>query len=72
MRKIIFLIVCVCLIASCNSAQKRANKDTGLKELTNIMQCTNSSEKQSVIDTSYYNISLRMVQIWKKKAPIYT
>ena len=38
-----------------------------MSELVNIMQGSYSSEKQSIVDTTYFNISLRMVPIWKNK-----
>ncbi|AWI26759.1 chromophore lyase CpcT/CpeT [Flavobacterium pallidum] len=55
-------------------ASLTANAQTGnfknkawLDELVSIMQGTYSSEKQAAVDTSYFNISLRMVPIWKDK-----
>lgn len=67
MKKIIVLIVSVVLLASCKSVKAPASSAAGLTELTSIMQGTYSSEKQSIADTSYFNISLRMVPIWKNK-----
>lgn len=68
MKKIITLSVFICLFISCKSSQnKSANTSKELDELVNIMQGSYSSEKQSVADTTYFNISLRMVPIWKNK-----
>jgi len=55
-------------MASCKSGQSSISKsDAHFKELIAIMQGTYSSEKQSIADTTYFNISLRMVPIWKSK-----
>jgi hypothetical protein len=48
-------------------SKKNQNSETQLNELVAIMQGHYSSEKQSVADTTYFNISLRMVPIWKNK-----
>ncbi|PKP16909.1 MAG: hypothetical protein CVU07_05395 [Bacteroidetes bacterium HGW-Bacteroidetes-23] len=53
------------LIFGCKSAQE--NKTNDLKYLVAIMQGTYSSEKQSIEDEEYFNISLRMIPIWKEK-----
>ena len=53
---------------SCKSAQNSASSSSKeMNQLVKIMQGSYSSEKQSVVDTSYFNISLRMVPIWKNK-----
>ena len=65
MKKIIFILGITVTILSCKSGQT-AN-ESNLNELVTIMQGAYSSEAQSVADTSYYNISLRMVPIWKNK-----
>jgi CpeT protein len=68
MKKIFLFVVLSIAIASCKSNQNLASKsESNLKELITIMQGSYSSEKQSVKDTSYFNISLRMVPIWKNK-----
>ncbi|WP_298222670.1 chromophore lyase CpcT/CpeT [Flavobacterium sp.] len=68
MKKLLLLTAITIMMASCKSGQSGVSKnDARLKELIGIMQGTYSSEKQSVADTSYYNISLRMVPIWKNK-----
>jgi CpeT protein len=68
MKKNIFLLVLISFSTFITNAQsKKNNKESYLKELVTIMQGHYSSEKQSVVDTSYFNISLRMVPIWKDK-----
>lgn len=72
MKKIIFLFCIFISILSCKSGQSTVNlRESNLKELISIMQGSYSSEKQSVTDTSYFNISLRMVPIWKNKKDHY-
>ena len=61
----IFTLFSLFLIFGCKSAQE--NKTTDLKYLVAIMQGTYSSEKQSITDKEYFNISLRMIPIWKEK-----
>lgn len=41
--------------------------DSELVELFNLMQGSFNSEKQSVADTTYFNISLHMYPIWEDK-----
>ena len=68
MKKLFLIVVLGIAIASCKSGQNVTTKsETHLNELVAIMQGTYSSEKQSEKDTSYFNISLRMVPIWKNK-----
>jgi len=69
MKKIsITLITIAFLTLCCNSAKTNSSStSSGLNELISIMQGNYSSEKQSIKDTSYFNISLRMVPIWKSK-----
>jgi len=67
MKKMLFVLIVVAM-ASCKSGQTSISKsDAHFKELIAIMQGTYSSEKQSIADTTYFNISLRMVPIWKSK-----
>lgn len=61
----IFTVFSLFLIFGFKSAQE--NKTTDLKYLVAIMQGTYSSEKQSITDKEYFNISLRMIPIWKEK-----
>jgi hypothetical protein len=61
----IFTLFSLFLIFGFKSAQE--NKTTDLKYLVAIMQGTYSSEKQSITDKEYFNISLRMIPIWKEK-----
>lgn len=67
MKKIVVLVFSIVLI-SCTSSKSKSDKINGnLNELVNIMQGQYSSEAQSKRDTSYFNISLRMIPIWKSK-----
>jgi hypothetical protein len=61
----IFTVFSLFLIFGCKSAQE--NKASDLAYLIAIMQGTYSSEKQSITDKEYFNISLRMIPIWKEK-----
>jgi hypothetical protein len=68
MKKNIFLLLLVSYSAfTANAQSKKKNNINYLNELVTIMQGHYSSEKQSVADTTYFNISLRMVPIWKNK-----
>jgi len=68
MKKLLALFTVSVLIISCKSSQNAAPSDSKeMKELISIMQGSYTSEKQSRIDTTYFNISLRMVPIWKNK-----
>jgi CpeT protein len=68
MKKNLLFIVLAVAIVSCKTSQNSVSKsEANMNELATIMQGTYSSEKQSVKDTSYFNISLRMVPIWKNK-----
>jgi hypothetical protein len=68
MKKIIILVAFFVLLLSCKSSQNNSSTSSAaMNELVNIMQGFYSSEKQSVVDTTYFNISLRMVPIWKNK-----
>ncbi len=68
MRKTFPFIFIFIFLISCKSAQNgTAKNEAQLNELVSIMQGGYTSEKQSVADTSYYNISLRMTPIWKDK-----
>jgi CpeT protein len=66
MKKITLLLLFALGIVAQAQAQKFKNK-AHLEELVTIMQGNYSSYKQSVADTSYFSISLKMVPIWKDK-----
>ncbi|QYJ67635.1 chromophore lyase CpcT/CpeT [Flavobacterium litorale] len=67
MKKIYFTLL-IGLTVFSGIAQNTSNKnEKHLKELLTIMQGNYTSEKQSVADTTYYNISLRMVPIWENR-----
>jgi CpeT protein len=64
-KTLIVIFITILSISNCPAQNKKASNDDHLKELVSIMQGTYSSEKQSKSDSTYYNISLRMVPIWK-------
>lgn len=56
------------LFSLSTSAQIWPSKsDRKLEQLFNLMQGEYSSEKQSIEDSTYFNISLRMIPIWKDR-----
>ncbi len=61
----IFTLFSLFLIFGCKSAPQNTTSD--LDQLVAIMQGNYSSEKQSIEDKEYFNISLRMTRIWKSK-----
>lgn len=66
--KNIALTLIVFLFISCKSTLTNSDKiNRNLEELVNIMKGYYSSEKQSLENKEYYNISLRMTPIWKEK-----
>jgi CpeT protein len=70
MKKIIITLMVALTIVSCKSGQNVpsiSKSESNMNELIAIMQGNYSSEKQSKKDTTYFNISLRMVPIWKDK-----
>jgi len=68
MKKTLLLFAVIALLISCKPAQNSSSKNSeALNELVSIMQGHYSSEKQSLEDKDYYNISLRMTPIWKDK-----
>ena len=68
MTKTLLLVAAFLVLVSCKSAQNATSNDSSaLNELVSIMQGHYSSEKQSKTDADYYNISLRMIPIWKQK-----
>ncbi len=68
MKSVIILFFVVAVAVSCKSGQSSTAKNTShLNELVSVMQGAYSSEKQSITDTTYYNIALHMVPIWKNR-----
>lgn len=71
---ILFLSVNVLSAQSKTEAVKEAAQedvaehDLGLQRLKSLMAGSFSSQNQSLQDTSYYNISLEMHQIWKERS----
>lgn len=64
MKNYIYVLLLV-IISGCQSA--KVAKQNELQQLMNFMQGTYSSEKQSIEDKEYFNISLRMIPIWEKR-----
>lgn len=60
------LLIVLLLAGFCGFAQN-AKKDNAAEELFTMMKGSYTSEKQSKADEDYYNISLKMVPIWKDK-----
>ncbi len=70
MKKILFILSTFTILLNVSCKTNKINlrtKNSQLNELVSIMQGQYSSEAQSKKDTSYFNISLRMVPIWKDK-----
>ncbi|MEM8926683.1 MAG: chromophore lyase CpcT/CpeT [Bacteroidota bacterium] len=63
------LLLVIIMVASCKQVKKESSTDidTDVKELFELMQGSFNSEKQSLADSTYYNISLHMYPIWKEK-----
>jgi len=64
MKNLILSIVTFFLLVSCATTK---NNTASFDNLTKIMQGHYTSEKQSISDESYFNISLRMTPIWTDK-----
>lgn len=64
MKKLLVLFSLTILFLGCKSQQ---TKNSEIDVLFNVMKGYYTSEKQSVADADYYNISLRMTPIWKDK-----
>ncbi len=68
MKKFILITGIILVAAACKSRSTRQNPDeSDLAQLQTLMAGNYSSEKQSKEDAEYYNISLRMVPIWKDR-----
>jgi hypothetical protein len=65
MKKIILLSIFTFLMVSFKSG--KTQKSTDLELLVASMQGTYTSEKQAIEDKEYFNISLRMIPIWKDR-----
>ena len=74
MKKVLILIVLISSLA-CKKEQKLTTEDSEpisqvdaeVNELFKVMQGSFNSEKQSVTDTTYFNISLHMYPIWSEQ-----
>ena len=68
MRHLLAFSILLITILSCKDATKTELKeDKELKELFALMQGSFSSEIQSQVDSTYYNIVLHMYPIWEEK-----
>ncbi|MCF6130423.1 chromophore lyase CpcT/CpeT [Flavobacterium sp. AS60] len=68
MKKTLSFLAVIMLFIGCKSTQNQSLKSSKeLQELVTVMQGHYSSEKQSLADKDYFNISLRMTPIWKTK-----
>lgn len=64
-----FLIVLLFIVAGCSPGNKTTavGKDTKLEEFADLMIGKYSSERQSIQDSNYFNISLTMNRIWQDR-----
>lgn len=67
LRSLFTLIVITGLMVSCKDTSEKTSSDIELNELVTLMQGSFNSEKQSIADSTYFNISLHMYQIWEDK-----
>ncbi len=69
MKHILLSLLISMTIISCKNSEKIDTQkvDTELDELFSLMQGSFNSEKQSISDSTYYNISLHMYPIWEDK-----
>ncbi|RNC91893.1 MAG: hypothetical protein ED555_01910 [Allomuricauda sp.] len=58
------LVLIILLSCRQTTTQRTEDKDTELETLYALMQGSFNSEKQSLADSTYYNISLHMYPIW--------
>ena len=66
--KYLIIILALSFSAFSSKAQSKIKENLSeLNELVNIMQGNYSSENQALADTTYFNISLKMVPIWKDR-----
>jgi len=63
------IFLSIFFLFSCNQKKEKVNEpvDEEVTALFALMQGSFNSEKQSIIDSTYYNISLHMYPIWKEK-----
>lgn len=69
MKNILLSFLISIISFSCVNSEKTdsQNVDSELEELFSLMQGSFNSEKQSIQDSTYYNISLHMYPIWENK-----
>ncbi len=66
MKYLTLVVVIIFALSSCKQSDTE-KIDTELNELFALMQGSYNSEKQSIADSTYYNISLHMYPIWEDK-----
>ena len=64
--RLVFLFA-VLIVAACSPVKKSVKVDHELNQFVDLLHGTFSSEAQSKEDTTYFNISLVMVPIWKER-----
>ena len=64
--RLVFLFA-VLIVAACSPVKKSVKVDRELNQFVDLLHGTFSSEAQSKEDTTYFNISLVMVPIWKER-----
>lgn len=66
----ILAVLTITMVTSCKQSKNEAHAsldDREVNELFELMQGSFNSEKQSIADSTYYNISLHMYPIWEGK-----
>ncbi len=66
-KKVAVLFSLLCILVACNQEKRAQKLEAELDELFALMQGSFNSEKQSLADSSYFNISLHMYPIWEDK-----
>ncbi|MFP3594328.1 chromophore lyase CpcT/CpeT [Chryseobacterium sp. SIMBA_038] len=66
MKKNIFFLAVFATFA-CSGQIKKNKNSAYLNELVSTMQGTYSSAKQATVDSTYFNISLKMIPIWEDR-----
>jgi hypothetical protein len=64
--RLVFLFL-VLIVTACSPVKKSVKVDRELNQFVDLLHGTFSSEAQSKEDTTYFNISLVMVPIWKER-----
>ena len=69
MNRLFLLLFISLFLLNCQNSKKQetAENTNHIEELFGLMQGSYDSEVQSQVDSTYYNISLHMIPIWKDK-----